>query len=157
MASAFTIATLTDVSRVEELHSLVVAAFRDLPIDPPSGVLKETVDDFRERLKTERALVVEVEGALIGGVFCATRQDSLYVGRLAVRDDFKRKGVASALLDAAKAEARRLGFQRITLSSRIALKSNIALFRKHGFVVVAEQSHPGFSHPTSYDMELKLT
>lgn len=157
MTSAFSVTTLTDISRIGELHSLIVAAFHDLAIDPPSGVLKETVDDFRERLKTERALVVEVEGALIGGVFCAARQDSLYVGRLAVRDDFKRKGVASALLDAAKAEARRLGFQRITLSSRIALKSNIALFRKHGFVVVIEQSHPGFSHPTSYDMELKLT
>lgn len=152
----FAITTLTDLSRIDELHSLTVAAFRDLPIDPPSGVLKETVDDFRERLKTETALVVEVEGALIGGVFCATRQASLYVGRLAVREDFKRKGVASALLDAAKAEARRLGFQRVTLSSRIALKSNIALFMKHGFVVVAESSHPGFSHPTSYDMELKL-
>jgi GNAT superfamily N-acetyltransferase len=147
---------LTDISRIDELHDLVTNAFRDLAIDPLSGVLKETVDDFRNRLKSETALVVEVEGALVGGVFCATRKDSLYVGRLAVRDDFKRKGIASALLDATKAEARRLGFQRVTLSSRIALPSNIALFRKHGFVVVAESSHPGFSHPTSCDMELKL-
>ena len=35
-------------------------------------------------------------------------------------------------------------------------KSNIKLFRKHGFVVVGESSHPGFSDPTSCDMELKL-
>ena len=73
-----------------------------------------------------------------------------------MRDDFKRKGIASALLDAAKAEAKRRGFERVTLSSRIALKGNIALFRKHGFVVVGESSHPGFSYPTSCDMELKL-
>lgn len=156
MTPAFSVHALTDVARIEELHGLITTAFRVLAIDPPSGVLKETVEDFRNRLQTEKAFVVEVDGALIGGVFCAPLNDSLYVGRLAVRDDFKRKGIASALLDAAKAEAERRGFARVTLSSRIALKSNIALFRKHGFVVVGESAHPGFSYPTSCDMELKL-
>lgn len=156
MAPPFQITTFTDAARIEELHRLVVAAFRDLPIDPPSSVLRESADDFLARLKTETALVAEAEGVLVGSVFCAERDGALYIARLAVRDDFRRKGVASALLRAAKAEAARRAMGRLTLATRIALTSNIALFRKHGFVVVAQQTHAGFSYPTSYDMELAL-
>jgi len=54
------------------------------------------------------------------------------------------------------AEARQIGAQRLTLGCRIALASNVALFRGHGFVVVRETCHPGFTTPTSYDMELTL-
>ena len=44
----------------------------------------------------------------------------------------------------------------MTLGARIALPGNVALFRRHGFVVVRETCHPGFATPTSYDMELVL-
>ena len=156
MAAAFTIFHLTDATRVDELHALVTAAFRNLQVDPPSGVLKETAEDFLARLSSETALVAERDATLIGGVFCAEKTDSLYVGRLAVRHDVRRFGVASALLDAAKDEARRRGKDKVTLSTRISLVSNIALFTKHGFVKVAETCHPGFSQPTSMDMELRI-
>ena len=161
MNTAISVKALSDASRVVELHRLVQGAFADLPIDPPSGVLKETLADFRDRLQRETALVAESldplnRGALVGSVFCIEQSGSLYVGRLAVRPDFRRRGVASALLDAAKAEALRRGIGRVTLSTRIALADNVALFRRHGFQIVAATCHPGFSHPTSYDMELKL-
>lgn len=156
MTPAFTIAASIDTVHVDELHGLVVAAFRDLPITPPSSVLKESVADFLVRLKTEIVLVAEAEGALVGSLFCAAKLDSLHLARLAVRDDFRRRGVASALIEAAKAEARRRAISRLTLATRIVLAGNIALFRKHGFTVVAERTHAGFADPTSYDMELVL-
>ena len=162
MNATILVKSFSDTSRVAELHRLVQGAFASLPIDPPSGVLKETLADFEKRLETETALVAEAldppdKGALVGSMFCIEEDDALYVGRLAVRNDFRRRGVASALLDAAKAECRRRGFGRVTLSTRIALADNIALFRRHGFVIIAETCHPGFSHPTSYDMELRLS
>ena len=43
MNAAISIKVLTDASRVIELHRLVQSAFADLSIDPPSGVLKETL------------------------------------------------------------------------------------------------------------------
>lgn len=150
------VSRFVDAARVEELHDLVVAAFRDLPIAPPSSVLQESQADFLLRLQTETALVVEADGALVGSLFCATKENSLFIGRLAVRSDFRRRRVAGALLDAAKAEARQRGIGRLTLATRIALAGNLALFRKHGFAVFAEQTHAGFSRPTSYDMELML-
>jgi len=146
----------TDAARADELLALVRGAFRDLPIDPPSSVLKETAADFAARLACEAAFVIEADGRLVGSVFCAPRGDALYVGRLAVAPDWRRRGVAAALIEAAKAEARRNGARRITLKARIALASNIALFRRHGFAIIAEETHRGFAAPTSYEMEFRL-
>jgi ribosomal protein S18 acetylase RimI-like enzyme len=156
MPADFAVHHLTDAARVDELLGFVHGAFRDLPIDPPSGVLKETAADFAARLVSETALIVERGGRLIGSVFCAPRADALYIGRLAVAPDWRRRGVASALIEAACEEARRNGAARITLQARIALASNVALFRRHGFAIVGHESHPGFTVPTSYRMELRL-
>lgn len=162
MSSVVAVKVLTDVARVGELHRLVHDAFAPLAIDPPSGALRETIADFEDRLQREIALVAEAtapphRGALVGSAFCIPQDDALYIGRLAVRSDFRRRGVASALLDAAKEQAVRRGLGHLTLSTRVALADNIALFRRHGFEVVAERGHPGFSRPTSYDMTLRLS
>ena len=155
-APAYSVHRFNDARRLEELHRFVQDAFRDLPIDPPSSSLKERAVDFAARLQSETCFIIEADGSLIGSVFCVRQGDALYIGRLAVRPDWRRRGVASALIDAAKAEARCIGATRITLRARIALASNIALFRRHGFVVRGEETHAGFSAPTSYAMELTL-
>jgi len=153
---AFGVRRCSDVSRGDEIHAFTQAIFGALDIDPPSGVLKETEADFAARMRDETCFIVEAHGRLIASMFCRQDGDALYVGRLAVAPDWRRRGIANALIDAAKAQARQIGVQRLTLGCRIALASNVALFRGHGFVVVRETCHPGFTTPTSYDMELTL-
>jgi ribosomal protein S18 acetylase RimI-like enzyme len=146
----------TDVSRAREIHAFTRAIFGALDIDPPSSVLKESEADFAARLKDETCFIVEADGQLAGSVFCAAKGDALYIGRLAVAPEWRRRGIADALIGAAKEEARRRGLTRLTLGARIVLPGNVALFRRHGFSVVRETCHPGFTTPTSYDMELTL-
>jgi len=150
------IVRLADPGRVDELHALVHGVFGALRIDPPSSVLKETAADFAARLASETCFAVEADGCLIASIFCAPDGDALYVGRLAVAPEWRRRGIASALVEAAKDEARRIRVRRITLGARIALAGNVALFRRHGFEVVRATCHPGFTVPTSYDMEWVL-
>ena len=151
--NSHSVVRLTDPARVDELHALVHGVFGALRIDPPSSVLQETVADFTARLASEACFAIEVDGRLIASIFCAPDGDALYVGRLAVAPDWRRRGIASVLIEAAKDEARRVGARRITLGARIALAGNVALFRRHGFEVVRATCHPGFATPTSYDME----
>jgi len=152
MSADYALYRLTDAARLPELYALVQAAFGALAIDPPSSVLKETLADFDARLRDEIVIVAEAERRLIGAVFCAPQDDALYIGRLTVAPDWRRRGVAGALIGAAKAQARALGANRITLKARIMLPGNVALFRRHGFAVTAEHSHAGYSAPTSYAM-----
>ena len=156
MSADYALSRLTDAARLPELYALVQAVFGALAIDPPSSVLKETQADFAARLKDETCFIVEADGQLIASIFCALDGDALYVGRLAVAPAYRRRGIANALMEAAKDEARRRGAKRITLGARISLPGNVALFHSHGFVIVRETCHPGFTTPTSYDMELSL-
>jgi predicted N-acetyltransferase YhbS len=152
MSADYTLGRLTDAARLPELHALVLDAFGALAIDPPSSVLKETLADFETRLRGEIVIVAEADRRLIGCVFCAPQDDALYIGRLTVAPGWRRRGLAGALIDAAKEEARRAGAKRITLRARIMLPGNAALFARHGFVIVAEHAHAGFTRPTSCEM-----
>lgn len=156
MVESFEVRRCSDISCAAELHAFAQSVFGVLDIDPPSSVLKETAADFAARLKDETCFIVESGGQLIASIFCAMDGDALYVGRLAVAPAFRRRGLANALMEAAKDEARRRGAKRITLGARISLPGNVALFRRHGFAIVRETCHPGFTSPTSYDMEMAL-
>jgi len=154
--TALAVQRLSDPPRAGELLALAHAAFGELDIDPPSSVLRESTADFAKRLSSETCFAIEHEGRIVASVFCIPQGDALYIGRLAVAPGMRRKGLASALIEAATAEARRIGAARITLKARISLVSNVALFRRHGFAVVAEETHAGYAAPTSYAMELRL-
>lgn len=155
-AAPYLVRRLTDSTRIAELHALTQATLGALAIDPPSSVRKETVADFAARLDREAVFVAEAGGRLIAGIFCAPQGEAFYIGRLAVAHDWRRRGIASALIEAAIGEARRAGAARVTLKVRIALPDNVALFRRHGFVVTAQETHAGYGAPTSYAMERVL-
>jgi ribosomal protein S18 acetylase RimI-like enzyme len=152
MSESFAIRRWSDACSFDELHALLHRVFGALDIDPPSGMLRETVNDLRRRARTQTIFVATAVGALIGHVCCEQRPDALYIGRLAVDAGWRRRGVARALMDAARGEAMARGCPQLRLGCRIALADNVAFFRRLGFAIVGESTHPGYTAPTSFDM-----
>ena len=120
---------------------MVHAAFREFT--PPSGVIDETLDDFARRLRDEIVLVAESGGALVGSMFCARKDESLYLTRMAVPPAWRNRGVGRALLRAAEGQARGVGLPKLTLRVRQTLPGNRVWFERFGFTVTGEGQEGG--------------
>jgi ribosomal protein S18 acetylase RimI-like enzyme len=64
--------------------------------------------------------------------------EALYVDALATAPEFRRRGVARALLGAAADEARRLGLIRVCLDTEVANDPARRLYDSSGFLVAAQ-------------------
>ncbi len=60
--------------------------------------------------------------------------DEGYIGNIAVAPEFRRRGVASAILDEFDRRAKALGLRFLTLEVRSRNSCAIALYDKHGYV-----------------------
>jgi ribosomal protein S18 acetylase RimI-like enzyme len=137
----FTITRWTSSERLDDIMAMVHAAFTGLT--PPSGVLKETSADLAQRQRDGFVLVAMEGDDFVGSVFCAVKDDSLYLTRMATRPDRQRAGIGRALLQAAEGEARRLGLPKLSLHVRKTLPDNLAYFARAGFVVTGEGQEGG--------------
>jgi GNAT superfamily N-acetyltransferase len=92
----------------------------------------------------------------VGVVLWVEKAGGLYLGRLAVRPDCRRRGIARALIAVVEAEAVRRGLRRVHLSTRLMLADNRRLFASCGYVEGRLGTHDGYGAPTSIDMEKAL-
>ena len=82
-------------------------------------------------------------------------REALYVAALATAPEFRRRGVARALLDAAADEARRLGLIRICLETEADNVPARRLYESCGFLLAAHGRRlRGVPHFVSYVREL---
>jgi len=124
-------------------------AYMEGRIDPPSSLLRMSAEDFARKSRDE-TLILAWDGArLVGCGFAALREGCVYVGKLAVDESMRRRGVARGILEAAEALARENGRPFVELETRIELTENHATFAAVGFRRVAESAHPGYDRPTS--------
>lgn len=88
-----------------------------------------------------------VEGGRVVGV-CALFNDGdrrYQLARMAVEPGERGKGHGNTLIEAALARAADEGASSVYLLSNTVLQPAIALYRKHGFVTVAEGPHPVYA------------
>ena len=103
-----------------------------------------TMDQLRSQLSDERHVfltAVDNSGAVLGYVGMMFVLDEGYISNVAVAPDFRRQGVADALIAALmrRAEERRLAF--VTLEVRAGNEPAKALYSKHGFVPVGRRKN----------------
>jgi GNAT superfamily N-acetyltransferase len=121
-------------------------AFMDGVVDPPSSV----------HLLSEAALA-EGEIWVLGDpvVACAmftSKGEVVYLGKLAVAEVARGRGLARALVERAVVRARELGLAAVEVQVRVELTGNHAAFAAMGFVETGRTAHPGYDRATSVTM-----
>ena len=87
-------------------------------------------------------LAAEWDGALAGYAGMQTVLDEGYITNVATAPGFRRRGVASKLLDALRAQAEQRALSFLTLEVRCSNRAAIALYHKHGFQSIGVR--PGY-------------
>jgi GNAT superfamily N-acetyltransferase len=130
-------------------HAAVRALFIEVNRALAPADMRETFDGY-----IETALAAEIDrldafyNPARGNGFWVAHVGSLLVGtvglervspeavelrRMYVRAEFRRRGIALALLERANAEARALGYRKIVLSTAEIQTAAVAFYRAHGF------------------------
>ena len=140
-----------------DVLALIREAFaeHDGRIDPPSSARRPTSGGVA-------AQAGEGEVWAIGeppeaAVFLTPRPACLSVGKLAVRADRRRRGLARTLPALAEDRARARGLPALELQTRVELASNHAAFAALGFERVGETAHEGHDRPTSVTFRRAVT
>jgi predicted N-acetyltransferase YhbS len=148
-------ATLRDAPAIAALVRLAFS-MQSRPTTPPPSALKETAATIVDHLGLGGGAVIEEGGMLVGTVLWNEEEGGLYVGRLSVHPDHRRRGIAGALMGEAEQEARRRELAIMRLGVRLALEDNRRFFASCGFTETSLHRHDGFSEPTWVMMERRL-
>ncbi len=135
---------LAGADDVEAMRDVEVDAgrrFRDLPgglaeiadDDPPAvDVLLANIDNGTAWVVVDRAT-----GAVLGYALASMLDDEAHLDQLSVRESAGRRGIGSALVEAACAWAVSLGFSAITLTTFRDVAFNGPVYARMGFVELA--------------------
>lgn len=138
------------VDEIETLLSLVHRAFGEYigKLDPPSGAPNDTAEKLLEHMETANAVIAEADGTPVACTFYDAREDHVYLFRLSVLPEYRRRGIAKMLIDHVERKAVEMGFHTVKLGVRVALPENQAYYERLGYTQVEERFHPGYELPT---------
>ena len=125
-------------------------------IDQPSSLTTMTRDDIAAKARVEDLFLIRDADLPIACGFGAPQGDAYEIGKVAVADTHRRRGLARALIEAAAAHARAQGFGTLQLYARIELTENRATYEALGFHIAADFTHPGFTRPTAHFFQRAL-
>lgn len=133
-------ATATDVDAVRDV---VLAAYQHyVPVigRPPAPML----DDYAARIAAGQTWVLQDGDAIAGALVLENGPDCFLLDNIAIRPDRQGRGFGRALLDFAEAEARRQGWDVITLYTHALMTQNIAIYQHRGYIERERRNEKGY-------------
>jgi len=145
------IETNPDFSEWPALEALLRAAYAPMAgrIDPPSFLTTMTLADIAQKAAKEDLFLARDAGRVVACGFGAPQGDCYEIGKVAVAESHRRRGLARAMIEAAASRGRAQGLRVLQLFARIELVENHATYRALGFDIAGPFTHPGFDRPTA--------
>jgi ribosomal protein S18 acetylase RimI-like enzyme len=147
------------VQDIPTLLAVTHASFEEYRdrLDPPSGAHSETEETIRQKLTVGHAVLASVNQKIVGCAFYQPAGDHVYLGRLAVLPEYRRRGIGRQLLAWVETQTRSLGYRRVRLSVRVALSGNRAYYERLGYRVISYGTHAGHTAPTFVNLEKEIS
>jgi GNAT superfamily N-acetyltransferase len=127
-------ATNADIPAVRELVFSVLAEFG---LKPDPAATDADLSDIRSTYFDRGGrfdVLVNATGGIVGsGGLYAVDRKTVELRKMYLRAEVRGKGQGKRLLDRALAEARRMGFRRMTLETAGVLKAAVAMYERYGF------------------------
>lgn len=111
-------------------------------LTPPSGALRESIDDVRQAIASGGALLAYVDGQLAGCARYDVQDHHVHAGRVGVLAEHRGHGVARVLMAAIEEQAVRRGRHEVRVSVRATLPSNLRFYENLGYRAVASSRYP---------------
>ncbi len=131
------------LAEADAVRDVVDAAYRHYiaRIGKPPGPM---LDDYAQRIAAKQTWVLEDADRIAAILVLEQTTSGFLLDNIAVRPDCQGKGHGRALLGFAEAEARRRGFQAISLYTHALMTENIALYLRMGYVETHRISEKGY-------------
>lgn len=138
---------LAEPAQAEAVQAVLRGAFAEqATLVPPSGTANEPLETIEAAIESGQTVVALLDGVVVGTVRHHVMPDTIYLGRLGVLPEYRRLGVASALVEwCQEVLAPTEGRTTIDVEVRAALPGNVALFRGLGFSEIGTYPHPADS------------
>lgn len=102
------------------------------------------IADFAALIDAAEVWVAADFAEILGYIVMRPKGDTLHIENVAVSPPRHGEGVGKALLDFAEAEAARVGIARMDLYTNAAMRENLSLYPRLGWVEVARRSEDWF-------------
>lgn len=121
-----------DLREILELQYLAYQSEADLFGSRDIPPLRQTLDDVIDEFNNGLILKMVVDDKIIGSVRAVEKGDTVYIGKLMVHPDFRRKGFGTKLLSEIES---RFPDKRYELFTSTKSTDNIRLYQRSGYTV----------------------
>jgi ribosomal protein S18 acetylase RimI-like enzyme len=134
-------ATLEDAGQI----SMCVRAAYEHYIERIGKPPRPMLENYEKIIQQHRVLVAEDGDRLAGVLVLGQTPDGFRVMNIAVHPSLQKTGVGKTLLQFAEAEARRLGYDSIYLSTHERMTENQSLYSRIGYREYDRRIEEGYS------------